>query len=97
MPADQVVQALHAALEAGIHLNQNRAVPSHLVFVSVGNETELLSIQERLVSSNLQSIIFNEPDLGNRATALATESLSGSSRNHLRNLPLWKPVSKENQ
>lgn len=89
LPASQqVVQAVHAAHEAGIRFGDLSQISS-VVVCSVPNEQALLCSKEELDVHGVKSYIFHEDDFGNRATALATEPIFGSKRKVLKKHPLW--------
>lgn len=87
--AQQLVQSIHAAHEAGIRFGDPNNVAS-VVVCRVSSEEELLKTKERLDSREIRSYLFHEPDIGGQATALATEPVSGSKRKVLSKYPLWE-------
>lgn len=88
--AQQMCQAVHAAHESGIHLSDKNNGISSVVICSVPSEDDLLKADFDLKRRGIRSVIFKEPDLENRATALATEPLNGEFRKLLSRYPLWK-------
>jgi hypothetical protein len=86
----QLCQAVHAAHEAGAHLADKENGISSVVICSVPNEDELLRAEHRLAQKGIRSVVFREPDLKNRATALSTEQINGAFRKVLSRYPLWK-------
>ena len=88
-PAQQLVQAVHAAYEAGIRFGDPSSISS-VVVCSVPDEQELLRVKERLDLRGIRNYVFCEEDLGGRATALATEPVFGSRRKVLSHYPLWE-------
>jgi hypothetical protein len=90
-PAQQAVQACHAALalaESGVS-----TVPDTLVLLNAPDEPALLDLAARIEAAcalprgyNLQLVVFREPDLGGQATALATDE--EPARRLLKSLPL---------
>lgn len=92
-PPQQICQAVHAAYESGIRYGNKESVSS-VVVVTVPNEEELIRTKERLDRKRIDSYIFKEPDLGDQATALATEPLERARKKHFYGYPLWKSVSK---
>lgn len=92
----QFCQAAHAAHEAGIRFG-NPARVSSIVLCSVPDEASLIRAKDRLDRKGIRSYVFLEDDLGNQATSLATEPISGSSRRVLGEFPLWNgsPLLKE--
>jgi len=93
-PAQQLVQAVHAAHEAGIRFGDPSLISS-VVVCSVPDEQSLLRSKEALSSTGIQSYIFHEDDFGNQATALASEPLWGPRRKAFSRYPLWEPAQKE--
>jgi hypothetical protein len=49
---------------------------------------------DRLERQGIRTVLFREPDIGNQATALATEPVNGSVRKSLSKYPLWKGNGK---
>lgn len=86
----QMCQAAHAAHESGRHLAERSSSISSIVICAVPSEPALLDARDRLQHHGLRTVLFREPDLGDRATALATEPLPSSRRNILSRYPLWK-------
>lgn len=58
-----------------------------LVFLRVPDEQALISTADKLKINGVPVEVFTEPDLGNRATALAA---SPSAAKHLKRYPLMK-------
>lgn len=88
--AQQLVQAVHAGYEAGIRFGNPHQVDS-VVVCQVSNEEELLRMKDRLDQREIRSYVFREPDIGDQATALATEPIMGPQRKTLARYPLWEP------
>lgn len=86
----QLCQAVHAAHESGIHLNGNKNGISSVVVCSVPTEDALLKAEYNLGKRGIRTVVFREPDLGNRATALSTEPINGAFRKFLSKYPLWE-------
>jgi hypothetical protein len=89
-PAQQMCQAVHAAHESGIHLAAKSNGISSVVVCSVPAEDDILKADFDLKNRGIRSVVFREPDLGDKATALATEPLDKDSRKFLSRYPLWK-------
>lgn len=89
-PAQQMCQAVHAAYESGLHLGDKKNGISSVVICSVSDERELLKADWLLQKRGIKTVTFREPDLGDRATALATEQVSDAARKVLSRYPLWK-------
>jgi len=86
----QLVQACHAALEAGFAFSVSEK--QHLVVLEVANEWELDEVSECLNNENIKFKKFYESwgKIGN--TALATEPIEKQSEGILRSLPLYKLI-----
>jgi hypothetical protein len=86
----QLVQACHAALEAGFAFSAKEGVIHHLVVLEVANEWELDEVSICLNEENIKFKKFYESwrNIGN--TALATEPIVKQSEGILRSLPLYK-------
>lgn len=79
----QLVQAAHAAFEAGL---QGLQVPN-LVLCSAQNEQELFKQIDYLMRHNVSHIVFREPDIGNEVTAIAALPID---RKCLKHWQLWR-------
>jgi len=81
---------VHAAYEAGKHLTDNNPEIDSTVLCRVKNEEDLLRAQARIESRGIKTILFREPDIGDQATALATEPIFGNRRKALSRYQLWE-------
>jgi len=79
-------------IEATKAFPQPETHPS-LVICTVPDEQSLCAFAGRLDSKGLGYAIFQEPDQGNRYTALATEPVYGKNRKLFKKLPLLKEPS----
>ena len=70
-PAQQMVQACHAALEAGFAFSAP-AETSSLITLSVPDKAALLAAQARLEAKGIRTLCFFEPDFDMGFSALAT-------------------------
>jgi hypothetical protein len=86
----QIVQAVHAAHESGIYLSPPTGQTTSVVVCSVKSEQQLLNTLDRVESRGIKTILFREPDIGNEATAFATEPIPSHQRHMLKNLQLRK-------
>lgn len=85
-----MVQAIHAAHDAGrFFCSPDDDVPS-VVLCSCPDEVELLQTAAKLEARGIRFTLFREPDIDNQATALATEPLSGNVRKFFSKWKLWK-------
>lgn len=87
----QLVQAIHAAHESGIYLSPASDKSTSVVVCSTSSEQQLLNTLDKVESRGIRTILFREPDIGNQATAFATEPIPSDQRHILKGLRLWKP------
>ncbi len=87
--AQQLVQASHAALDAGKAFAD---VPHrNLVLIGVRSEHELFAIEQHLAESNIRFTTFYEPDGLMGHSAICTEALTDrNKRKRLSHFDLWK-------
>lgn len=88
-PAQQTVQACHAAMKACA--GGALAEDTRLVLLGVPNRAALERLAERLAIEGARFALFEEPDHGIGASALATPPSVGPVPSALRKLPLWAP------
>lgn len=88
--ADQICQSSHAAHESGIRFGDPDQISS-IVLCGVPDERELEKAHWMVEQSGIRSYLFREPDLGDEATALATEPIFGSKRKLFSKFNLWLP------
>lgn len=93
LPASQqIVQAVHAAYDAGrFFCGRDDTVPS-VVVCGTSSEESLLREAGRLAAYGIRAVLFREPDRSNEATALATEPLEEAFR---RIFSKWKLLERE--
>ncbi len=84
----QLVQAVHAAHEAGMKYCPNRTL-SVVVCEAKGPE-HLECITSDLDAKNISHVVFHEPDMGDVATSIATEPVGDQERRLLKRYRLWK-------
>lgn len=84
----QIVQASHAALEAGFVYDQPTG-STHIVLIGVKNQAELIKVGNRLTSCNIDHQKFFEPDYDTGYTAIATRPLFGAEREPLKRYSLY--------
>ena len=82
----QIVQASHAALEAGNRFGSH----SHLVLIGMDNEETLLKAASHLDELGIELEKFYEPDYNTGWTALCTQPLRGDVRKPLRKYQLMR-------
>jgi hypothetical protein len=87
--AQQAVQSGHAVLEMSrVYPGSFHEHPS-LVYLAVKNEDELKRVIQKLVlHGKIQFQTFQEPDIGNQYTALATVPITGSDRAYFKSFKL---------
>lgn len=87
----QLVQASHAALEAGFRFEQP-VQTSSLIVLSVPDAQALQSAAQRLALHDIDHHLFYEPDFGPMGySALATRPLTAKKERHLmRKYPLFR-------
>ena len=85
--AQQNVQSIHAVLCASMS-DLIGSIHPHLVLGKVKDEPELLKWADKLDAKGVKFSMFREPDIGNQATALATEPLYNGKRSILKNVKL---------
>jgi len=86
----QICQTAHAAYEAALHLTEPTNDIHHIVVCRIPSETQLLKAQYNIEQKGIRTILFQEPDIGNQATALATEPIAASDRRKLSKYKLWE-------
>lgn len=73
----QVVQPAHALAEFAITYPRKfkdwMEVGKNLVVLSTTNEKQLLKLADQFEEKGLDYVLFREPDIGNKATAIAVE------------------------
>ncbi len=89
-PVQQVVQASHAAAEAGRTFYAAHHGIASLIVLGVPDREALLAAQRRLCAQGLGCELFFEPDFGIGESALATEPLNAQGRRRLRGWPLLR-------
>lgn len=84
----RLVQAAHAACEAGRRLIPEHADHPHFVVLGVPDERELLDRAAEVTAAGVPHVLFREADLGNEATAAACGPVYGPGRKLFRKWPL---------
>ncbi len=76
-PGYQAVQPAHALAEFAVTHSDTfknwMEVGKNLIVLSTTNEKQLLKLAEQFEEKNLKYVLFREPDIGNKATAIAVE------------------------
>ena len=87
--AQQIVQASHAALEAGRSFTDT--AHRNLVLIGIANEHELFQIEQHLALNGIRFETFYEPDGNMGHSSICTEALTDRRRRKmLAHFPLWK-------
>ena len=86
----QIVQSIHAAYEAALHITENDGEINSTVLCQAESEKQLLEISEYLDYRGIKHKTFVEPDIGHQHTSIATEPLTKKQRKYLSKFPLWK-------
>jgi hypothetical protein len=93
--AQQIVQACHAAYESGLNLGEMvNDDPNFLIVLQCKDEIELKAIRTYLIkqTKKISVVSFNEPDLNNELTAIATGKLyNDKERAIMAAFELWVP------
>jgi hypothetical protein len=86
----QVVQASHAAFEAGMRWHAPGAEVASLIVLGVPHKESLTRAARKLAGLGVDHHVFFEPDFGMGESALGTRPLVGAERAALAGYPLWK-------
>ncbi len=87
----QAVQASHAATVAAKRFISDQEIDNlHIAILGVADEVKLLKCASKLEAQGVRFCLFTEPDMGNEATAIATEAIFGERRRIFRNYQLLK-------
>ena len=94
--AQIAVQSCHACIEAA-HSFKVADLPQHpnVIILQVKNEEKLYRVQDYLSQREIRFESFIEPDIGDQITAIATEPISGDSRQFFKRFQLYsssKPI-----
>lgn len=84
----QAVQAIHAAMAATAAYGGLRG-DTRLALLQVRDQDELLAYADRLADKGVAFALFDEPDYGMGASALATAPGPVAQGRCLSRLPLW--------
>lgn len=85
----QLVQASHAAFEAGLRWHSPDDEVTSLIVLEVPHKTALLRAARKLSAKGVDHHVFFEPDFDMGESALATRPLVGEARRPLSGYPLW--------
>ena len=91
----QAVQACHAVFEAALTFPPKPPqVTPNVVYCDVRDEQRLLKFARKLDKEGIRYTLFQEPDIGNQYTALATEIVT-DCRSVFKDLQLVKEKSDD--
>lgn len=85
----QLVQASHAAFEAGLRWHSPDDEVASLIVLEVPHKAALLRAARKLGTRGIDHHVFYEPDFDMGESALATRPLVGEIRRPLSGYPLW--------
>jgi hypothetical protein len=89
--AQQLVQASHAALEAGFEFEKPHKTSS-IIMIGAENKDELYNIRDRLERHGIRHHMFFEPDFEMGHSAIATEPIKDlKTRRLMSKYSLYKP------
>ena len=88
-----MVQACHAALEAGIKFGTNSEIPNSLIVIGVKNKDQLNKALAH-ISPLFKTEQFFEPSWDYGLTAFATESISEHDRQAFKKYQLWRKIGR---
>lgn len=86
-----MVQASHAALEAGIVFGSGSEEPSSLIVLGVDDQSQLNEAFESVRAKGIDCEMFFEPDWEYGNTAFGTQPIPNAKRKLLKGYSLWKP------
>lgn len=89
-PEQQMVQAAHAAAEAGRRFYRPEHGIASLIVLAVSNLQALYKAKTLLESMGIEHDMFFEPDWNTGHSAIGTRPLLDSERPLLRGYQLWK-------
>lgn len=89
-PEHQCCQAIHAATEAFKRHSDPEIEHPNLVVLHIPDERALLEWRLKIAENNIPCYLFQESDMNNEYTALATGLISGDQRKIFKKLRLLK-------
>jgi hypothetical protein len=90
----QLIQASHAAFEAGLRWHSPDDEVASLIVLGVRDKAALLRAARKLTAKGVDHHVFFEPDFDMGESALATRPLVAEARRPLAGYPLWKGGAK---
>lgn len=85
-----MVQAAHAALEAGIKYGRLSVDPASVIILQVPNKEKLEAALRHTQECGIACDMFFEPDWDYGHTAFGTEPLTAERRKVFKKFKLWK-------
>jgi hypothetical protein len=85
-----MVQAAHAALEAGIKFGKKSVEPSSVIILQVPNKEKLEAALSRTIEHGIACEGFFEPDWDYGLTSFGTEPVTADQRKIFKKYKLWK-------
>lgn len=92
--SQQIVQACHSALEAGLHSKSKYTIPSSIILLQTENEETLKEDLEKIQKLNIHCSTFEEPYENMGLTSFATEPLTENYRSLFKEYKLWGRSNK---
>lgn len=89
----QMVQAAHAAAEAGRAFYEAEHGIASLIVLAVPSQEALYKVQAHLATLDIAHQMFFEPDFNIGDSAIGTRPLLDAERPLLRRYPLWKAAA----
>jgi hypothetical protein len=91
-PEQQLVQTAHVALKLGVMIDEQKLNPDETYFAVIGvrNEDALIAVGEILEKFKYPYEIFQEPDMKNQVTSIATYPINQDDRGPLLAFNLLK-------
>ncbi len=86
----QIVQASHAAVEAGFRFQPPADDTASLIVCAVPDQQALERAARELQLRNIEHHMFFEPDFDMGHSALATRPIYGDERKAMRKYPLYR-------
>lgn len=92
--SQQIVQACHSALEAGLQSKLKYLIPPSIILLQTENENSLKEDLEKIKQLNIHCSTFEEPYENMGLTSFATEPLTEDYRYLFKEYKLWGRSNK---
>ena len=86
----QIVQASHAALQAGLKFTNPSNEPNSLIVIGIRNKEQLLKAMSFLEKNNITYESFSEPSWDYGLTAFASQPILETDRKVFKSFQLWR-------